>query len=253
MNRPLPVAILAGGLATRLRPLTHDLPKALVPVAGQPFAAHQLRLLAASGIRRVVYCVGHLGERIERFVGDGRRFGLDVDYSRDGEKLLGTAGAIRRALPRLDDAFLVLYGDSYLPCDYRAVERAFLRSGRVAMMTVFRNDGRWDRSNVALADDGVVRRYDKRHPDAEMRYIDYGLGAFRAEVFAELPDDQPADLADVYQRLAAAGELAGFEVAERFYEVGSFDGLRELDDFLRARMLERNVGGLYRTVSRGVA
>lgn len=252
MNRPLSVAILAGGLATRLGPLTRDLPKALVPVAGEPFAAHQLRLLAASGVERVVYCVGHLGDRIEEFVGDGQRFGLRVDYSRDGQRLLGTAGAIRRALPRLGDAFLVLYGDSYLPCDYRAVERALLRSGRPALMTVFRNDGRWDRSNVVFAD-GIVQRYDKRHPDAAMRYIDYGLGAFRAEVFAGVPEDQPTDLADVYQRLAAAGQLAGFEVAERFYEVGSFDGLRELDDLLGARMLERSDGGIHRTVSRGVA
>src|SRR5579872_5855079 len=137
----LPVAILAGGLATRLRPLTDKIPKALVDVNGEPFIAHQLRLLASRGIPRVVLCLGYRGEMVRDFVGDGWEFGLQVNYSFDGPELRGTAGAIHQALPLLGDSFFVLYGDSYLPCDYAAVEQAFLTSGKTALMTVFCNEG----------------------------------------------------------------------------------------------------------------
>src|SRR4051794_4872944 len=139
----LPVAILAGGLATRLRPLTETIPKSLVEVAGEPFLAHQLRLLHSHGIRRATLCVGYLGEMVREFAGDGARFGMEVTYSFDGPELRGTAGAVRQALPLLGPAFFVLYGDSYLPCDYAAVERAFLESGKLGLMTVFRNEGQW--------------------------------------------------------------------------------------------------------------
>ena len=144
----LPVAILAGGLGTRLKPLTEAIPKALVEINGKPFLAHQLELLRARGVGRVVLCVGHLGEMIREFAGDGARFGVEVRYSFDGAALRGTAGALRNALPLLRGRFFVLYGDSYLTCDYAAVERAFMESGKPALMTVFRNEGRWDRSNV---------------------------------------------------------------------------------------------------------
>jgi len=221
-----PAAILAGGLATRLRPLTESIPKAMVEVAGRPFIGRQLELLRTRCIRRVVLCTGHLGEVIHRYVGDGSRFGLRVQYSSDGRRLLGTAGAVRRALPLLGEAFFVIYGDSYLPCDYAAIQAAFEHSARPALMTVYRNQGRWDQSNVCFRD-GKILRYDKRHPDPQMEYIDYGLGVFRAEVFRTLPPDQPADLADVYAGLLASGQLAAYEVRERFYEIGSFGGLQE--------------------------
>lgn len=228
----IPVAILAGGLATRLRPLTEAIPKALVEINGEPFAAHQLRLLASRGFERAVFCLGYRGEMVRDFVGDGARFGLRVDYSFDGERLLGTAGAVRRALPLLGERFFVLYGDSYLPCDYAAVERAFLESGKPALMAVFRNEGRWDASNVEFGD-GEIRAYDKQARTPRMRHIDYGLGAFTRGVFARLPEETPADLAGLYRDLLGRGELAACEVAERFYEAGSFAGIRELAEYLR--------------------
>ena len=183
----LPVAILAGGLATRLRPLTENIPKALVEIAGEPFLGHQLRLLRRSGLDRVVLCAGYRGEQIRDYAGDGRDFGLRVDYCFDGPKLLGTAGAIRRALPLLDDAFFVLYGDSYLPCDYAAVEQTFLESGKSGLMTVHRNEGRWDSSNVQFSQ-GRILAYDKANRTPSMQHIDYGLGVLRRQPFAALPE-----------------------------------------------------------------
>jgi len=222
----LPVAILAGGLATRLRPLTEQTPKALIDVGGRPFIMRQLDLLRGHGAERVVLCVGHLGEMVQAAVGDGSAWGIDVRYIFDGGSLLGTGGAIRNALPLLGDSFFVLYGDSYLDCDYGAVERAFLSGGKPALMTVLRNEDRWDRSNVVFRDGRIVT-YDKRDRTADMHHIDYGLGAFRAEVFAAYPAGAAIDLAAVYQDLVRRGALAGFEVAERFYEIGSPEGLEE--------------------------
>jgi NDP-sugar pyrophosphorylase family protein len=228
----LPVAILAGGLATRLRPATEKVPKLLVEVAGEPFLTHQIRLLRRAGLTRLVLCVGHLGEQVVERYGDGAPFGVKIDYAFDGPRLLGTGGAIIRALPNLGGAFYVLYGDSYLPVDYRAVGDFFLRSGRKGLMTVFENAGKYDASNVWFAD-GRIRAYDKESRTVQMRHIDYGLGMFRPDAFADFPRDEPVDLAAVQKALLAQGELAGFEVRERFYEIGSPAGLAELDRKLR--------------------
>jgi NDP-sugar pyrophosphorylase family protein len=227
-----PVAILAGGLATRLRPLTEKVPKLLLEVAGEPFFSHQLRLLQKAGLARIVLCVGHLGEMIVDHYGDGRSWGMQIDYSFDGPKLLGTGGALIRALPLLGDAFYVLYGDSYLPIDYLAVGRAFRASGRPGLMTVYENRGQYDSSNVWF-EDGKIRVYDKKNQLPQMRYIDYGLGLLHADVLRAWPRDAVVDLADVYGRLVATGELAGCEVSQRFYEIGSPAGLSELDALLR--------------------
>ncbi len=229
----LTVAILAGGLATRLRPMTEAVPKSLLEVNGEPFAVHQLRLLKASGIRCVVLCVGHLGELIQRVIGDGVALGLQVDYSFDGPALLGTAGAIRNALPKLGDAFFVMYGDSYLPCDYAAIARKFESAGVLAMMTVLRNEGKWDTSNVEF-EAGKILAYSKTNRTPRMRYIDYGLGVFRAEAFRDLPAGNACDLTELYADLLQRGQLAAFEVRERFYEIGSPAGLRETAEFLAA-------------------
>ena len=227
-NSPLLSAvILAGGLATRLRPLTEKIPKAMVNVHGRPFVDHQLALLHSRGIRHVILCVGYRGEMVRDHVGDGTRFGLRVDVVFDGERLLGTGGAIKRALPLAGEAFFVLYGDSYLPCNYRATQEAFIRSGKPALMTVFHNQGQWDASNVDFAGGGIVR-YQKGAQDPRMRHIDYGLGVFRAAAFRDVPENEPYDLAEVYRQLLARDELAGVEVHERFYEVGSFDGIAQL-------------------------
>jgi NDP-sugar pyrophosphorylase family protein len=206
-------------------------PKSLVAVCGEPFVAHQARLLAARGIRRVVVCSGYLGHLLEAFLGNGSRYGLEVAYSADGARPLGTAGAIRQALPLLGDAFFVLYGDSYLPCDWDAVKEAFRQCGRSALMTVFRNEDCWDASNVELAD-GQIVRYDKLARRPTMRHIDYGLGVFQAKAFHQVAAGEPADLAQVYQQLLARKQLACYEVAERFYEIGSFAGLAELEQRL---------------------
>jgi N-acetyl-alpha-D-muramate 1-phosphate uridylyltransferase len=219
----LPVAIIAGGLATRLRPITETIPKALVEVAGQPFVVHQLKLLRG---RRVVMCLGHLGELVEAVVGDGTRHGVEATYSYDGERLLGTGGALRKALPLLGDAFLVLYGDSYLRCDYADVERTFVASRKLALMTVFANDGKYDVSNVSFRD-GRILCYDKTPGIPKMTHIDYGLGALCAAALADYRGGVQLELATVYRDLLSRGELAAYEVHERFYEIGSPAGLEE--------------------------
>ncbi len=234
----LTVAILAGGLATRLRPLTETVPKALLELNGEPFALHQLRLLQSKGVRRVVFCVGYLGESIERAIGNGARLGLQLDYSFDGPALLGTAGAIRNALPKLGDSFFVMYGDSYLPCDYAAIARAFEAAGVLGMMTVFRNEGKWDTSNVEF-EGGTIVAYSKTDRNPRMRYIDYGLGVFRADAFHGLPAGKACDLADLYTDLLQRRQLAAFEVRERFYEIGSPEGLRETSEFLAAQRVRQ--------------
>jgi MurNAc alpha-1-phosphate uridylyltransferase len=227
----LSCAILCGGLATRLRPVTNKTPKSLIQINGEPFIAHQLRLVRSKGINHVVLCCGHLGEMIQEFVRDGSEFGLDVSYSFDGTRLLGTGGAIRNALRHLDKSFFVLYGDSYLRCDYQGVAESFKAAKRLGLMTIYRNEGRFDLSNVE-ADHGLILRYDKRNTKAGMQHIDYGLGVFSSAVFEALPADEVRDLAQVYQALAGVGELAAYEVEERFYEIGSELGIRDLETYL---------------------
>jgi NDP-sugar pyrophosphorylase family protein len=230
----LPVAILAGGLATRLHPITEHIPKSLVDVAGRPFAEHQIELLRARGLSDIVFVVGHLGEMVRDVIGDGSRWGVRVRYVFDGDRPLGTGGAVRAALSELGDSFFVIYGDSYLACDYAAIEQAFLSSGKMGLMTVFRNDDRWDRSNV-LFDQGRILRYDKAARIPGMRHIDYGLGAFRHSAFDHRPAGEAFDLVAVYQDLLARDDLAGFEVHERFFEIGSHAGLEETQAHLAGK------------------
>jgi N-acetyl-alpha-D-muramate 1-phosphate uridylyltransferase len=218
-------------MATRLMPLTEKIPKALIDINGEPFIAHQLRLLRSKGIDNVVICAGHLGEMIRDFVKDGRRFGMRVGYSFDGARLLGTGGAIRKALALLGGKFFVLYGDSYLPCNYEAAEEALEVSGKKGLMTVFRNEGAWDTSNVEF-EAGQILAYDKQLRSHRMSHIDYGLGVFRREAFQSVPDDTVCDLAQLYQSLLGKGQLAAFEINERFYEIGSVEGLKELEKYL---------------------
>ena len=233
----LPVAILAGGVATRLGNLARHTPKSLIDVAGKPFIAYQLDLLRGHGLTDIVLCTGHLGSHLEEVVGDGSRYGVRVRYSPDGPSPLGTGGALRHALPLLGEAFLALYGDSYLECDYQAVERAFRASGDPALLTVIRNDNQWDRSNV-LCINGRIVHYSKEHRTSDMRHIDYGLAAMRADVFRLHPDGSALDLARVYEDLAARHELAAYEVSERFYEIGTLAGLAET----RRHLEQKRVG-----------
>ena len=230
----IPVAILAGGLATRLRPITQTIPKALVPVAGKPFIDHQLDLLHRHGVRRVVLCLGHLGERVREHVRTRPDCGMEVRYSFDGPKLLGTGGALRQAAPLLGEVFWVLYGDSYLDFDYTATLNHFFRHpAALGLMTVYANHGRWDQSNVVFRD-GRLLRYDKRTKTSEMTHIDYGAALLRRAASGRMASEGPCDLADLYAGLVAGGDMIGYEVSERFYEIGSPDGLRELETLLAA-------------------
>jgi N-acetyl-alpha-D-muramate 1-phosphate uridylyltransferase len=228
----LPVAILAGGLATRLRPITEKIPKSLVDVAGEPFIVHQLDYLRRQRVREVVLCIGYLGEMIEAVVNDGSRFGLRVSYSIDGPTLLGTGGALRSAGPLLGEAYFVLYGDSYLPVDYEAVEAEFLASGQSALMTVLYNQDRWDKSNVLFVDN-TLEEYNKKAPRPDFHHIDYGLSIVRREIIESYPANEAFDLATVYHTLSLEKRLYGYEVFKRFYEIGSPSGLKEADEFFR--------------------
>ena len=230
--------ILAGGKATRMRPLTDTIPKALIPADGRPFVDHQLAWLAGHGVTDVVLCVGYRADAIRAHVGDGARHGLRVRFVDEGEDLRGTAGALRLALDEgaLEESFLLTYGDSFLPIDFAAVFRAFRSCGQPALMTVFRNDGRWDKSN-AIFDGQMVTLYDKQRqgrPAAEFTYIDYGLSALQRRVIAdEIAPGARADLATLFNALSVRGALAGLEVAQRFYEIGSPGGLKDFEEWAR--------------------
>jgi NDP-sugar pyrophosphorylase family protein len=230
----VPVALLAGGLATRLRPITQAIPKALVELAGKPFIDHQLALLHRNGIRKVVMCLGYLGEMVEEHLGDGSRLGMELKYSYDGEKLMGTGGAIRRAAHLLGDVFWIMYGDSYMDINYPAVLADFASRDALGLMTVLRNNNQWDRSNVVFRG-GELIRYDKRTQAAEMNYIDYGVGLLRREALERIPADQPYDLADLYGELSREGQLAGHEVFTRFYEIGTPESLEEARRYLESK------------------
>jgi NDP-sugar pyrophosphorylase family protein len=234
----VPVAILAGGLATRLRPITEKLPKALIEVAGRPFVEHQLELLRTNGVRKVVLCVGFLGEQIEERVGNGSTIGMEVRYSYDGDRLLGTGGALRHASSLLGPLFWVLYGDSYLEVDYALILDHFLGTGALGLMTVLENRDRWDQSNLVFSE-GRVRCYSKQRHISEMKHIDYGLSLLRAEALQSFPEHEHLDLADLFGKLVNEGRIAAYEVHRRFYEIGSHRGFQETETYLLSRGLEQ--------------
>jgi N-acetyl-alpha-D-muramate 1-phosphate uridylyltransferase len=220
--------ILAGGRGTRLGPLTEDLPKALVDVAGRPFLEYQLELLRTCGVSEIVLCVGYLGSVVERTIGDGSRFGLSIRYSYDGAEPLGTAGAVRKALPVLGERFLVTYGDTLLTVDHSAVGRAHAASGLPALMTVLENDNSYAASN-AVVESGLVVAYGKTPPPHNAHWIDYGLLGFDR---ASIEQSTDVDLEPVLAKLADERQLAAYEVDERFYEIGDEAGLAETTEFV---------------------
>lgn len=232
-----PVAILAGGLATRLRPVTETIPKALIEIAGKPFISHQLEYLSRQGVTSVVLCIGYLGEMIQQVVGSGNEWDLKVAYSPDGPTLLGTGGAIKKALPLLGEQFFILYGDSYLPINFPSVQKAFVDGGKLGLMTVLENKNQWDRSNVEFVD-GRLLEYNKLEIRPEMLHIDYGLGVLKASALDLYPQNEAFDLSYLYNNLSLENQLAGFEVFKRFYEIGSHQGILDAENYL----LQKNKG-----------
>jgi NDP-sugar pyrophosphorylase family protein len=227
------LVILAGGLATRLGDLSASVPKSMIPVCGKPMLERQIELARPCGVDDIVVCIGHLGEQIRAYFGDGEKWGIRIRYSDEGETLLGTGGALKRAEPLLDSAFMMMWGDSYLMVDYADVWRTFQSSGRTALMVVYKNHHAGDRSN-ALAADGMVTLYDKWSGREDLVYIDYGLSVFRRSVLERIPADTVFAIENVFRDLASEGELAAYEARARFYEIGSPAGLRELESLLGA-------------------
>jgi MurNAc alpha-1-phosphate uridylyltransferase len=229
----LQCVVLAGGLGTRMLPFTESCPKTMLPVAGRPFAEHQLEFLIQGGVTDVVYLIGYRGETIRAHFGNGGRWGVSIRYVDEGETLRGTGGALRLALHRgvLAPSFLLIYGDSFTPLAIGDVWAAFQAGGMPALMTVLCNRERWDRSNVVY-EEGRIVVYDKAHPTKQMHHIDYGLSALRRDVVEDMiPDTVPADLSTVFHRLSLEGRLAGFEATERFYEIGSPAGMRDFESY----------------------
>ena len=225
------MVILAGGLATRLGYLTKDLPKSLVKIRGRPFLEYQLDLLRRAGIANIVLCVGHLGEQIERYFGDGKEHGVTIRYSHE-DTPLGTAGALKNTAYLLNEVFFCTYGDSYLLVDLPAVIRYFEAHKKLALMTVYKNNDRFGKSNAAV-EEGLVSRYDKQVRSGDMVYIDYGVSVFRKRALDMVPDGQFYSLEDLFPRLIVSQELLAYEVTERFYEIGSPQGLREFNEYIK--------------------
>lgn len=233
-NDLFPLAILAGGLAKRLHPVTRMIPKSLIEINGSPFISHQLRLLSNNEIKKVVICTGYLGEKIVEYLDKNDKFGIEIHYSFDGPVLLGTGGAVKKALPLLGENFFVMYGDSYLQCDYRLIQQAYQNSRKIGLMTIYRNEGKWDKSNVEYSA-GRIINYDKSASTDRMQFIDYGLGIFNKRAFDQVPENVPIDLSIIYKNLIASDELFAFEVSSRFYEIGTQKGIADLENYLKRK------------------
>jgi N-acetyl-alpha-D-muramate 1-phosphate uridylyltransferase len=223
-------AIIAGGTATRLGALTRNLPKSLVSINGRPFIEYQLEFLKAGGVTDIVLCLGYLGKQIEAFCGDGRRFGVRLKYSFENERR-DTAGALRLAEPFLHDTFFTLYGDSYVLLNFRDMSAFAKTQGKLAVMSVFKNINRYDKSNTAIANRKVTR-YSKEDNNG-LLYIDYGVNYFRKDIMNLIPESQPYSLGALFHDLITRGELSAYEVKERFYEIGSLNGINECTEYLR--------------------
>ncbi len=231
------VVILAGGLATRLRPLIREKPKSMVEVLGKPFLEYQLELLKGNGIRDVVLCIGHLGGQIVNHFGDGRKYGMNLKYSDEGKNLMGTAGALRNAESLLDDVFFTMYGDSYLILDFAAVMSYFQSQDKLAVMTVYKNYDRYGRSNTVV-EGNMIKEFSNTEKTEGMIYAEYGVNVFKKEIIGMIPKNQHYSLDKLFPRLIEQEELLAFEVKERFYEVGTPQRLRECEEFIRSRAVE---------------
>jgi NDP-sugar pyrophosphorylase family protein len=224
------IAILAGGLATRLGDLTRNQPKSMLKIQGKPFLEYQLELLGRAGIENIVLCLGHMGEQIESYFGDGHEFGVNVKYSLE-DRLLGTAGALKNAEALLDDTFFTMYGDSYLFLDFSRAMSYFESQNKLALMTVYKNYDQYDRSNTVI-EGNLVKKFSKQEKTEDMLYIEYGANIFRKEVLYMIPENQYYSLDDLFPRLIEMDELLAFDVKERFYQIGSLQGLKDFEEFV---------------------
>jgi MurNAc alpha-1-phosphate uridylyltransferase len=227
------VAILAGGMANRLGELTEKEPKAMLKILGRPFIEYQIELIRKQKISDIVICAGHLGEQIQDYLGDGRRYGVNIKYSRE-DSPLGTAGALKKAEKLLDSVFITMYGDSYLFLDFNNMLSHFVNRSRMVMMTVYKNDDRHDRSNTSVSD-GLVTGYSKNGRTGDMVYIDYGAHVFRKEALALVPDNRFYPLEELFPVLISQKQLLAYEVRERFYEIGSVPGIGEFTEYIRGK------------------
>ncbi|MFA5012363.1 MAG: sugar phosphate nucleotidyltransferase [Ignavibacteria bacterium] len=229
------LVILAGGMATRLYPVTLTIPKSLIDINGEPFINHQLKLIEQNGIKEVVLCLGNLAKPIEDFLGNKYGNFVNLKYSYDGVSLLGTGGAIKNAFPLLSDPFMVLYGDSYLDIDYIEILNYFNDFNKLGLMSVLKNQGKWDKSNIIFRD-GKIIKYDKQE-DPEFDYIDYGFSILRKDAFNDYLNQNCFDLKDIFKNLIKKNQLLGFEVHKRFYEIGSFEGIEDLKNYLKSKQI----------------
>lgn len=229
-ERGVQAVILAGGLGTRLGALAKNQPKSLIRIRDKPFLQYQIEFLRDGGVKEIVLCTGHLGEQIESYFGDGREFGVSITYSRE-EMPLGTAGAIKKAEGSLKEVFFVIYGDSYLFLDFRAILYFFGMHDKLALMTVFRNHNQYDSSNTSVAGN-LVKKYSKTDKSSHMIFIDYGASVFRKKALRAVPENQYYSLASVFSEFAEKEELLAYEVSKRFYEIGSVSGLRAFEVYM---------------------
>ncbi|MFC1950556.1 sugar phosphate nucleotidyltransferase [Chloroflexota bacterium] len=224
------VAILTGGLATRLGDLTRNQPKSMLKIRKKTFLEYQLELLRRAGIKNIVLCIGHMGEQIERHFGDGRKYGVNIKYSLE-DKLLGTAGALKKAETWLNTVFFTMYGDSYLSLDFNFVMSYFKSQNKLALMTVYKNYDQYDRSNTVVKGN-LVKKFSKKEKTEDMVYIEYGANIFRKKALEMIPGNQDYSLDNLFPRLIEMKELLAFEVKERFYEIGSPQGLNEFEQYI---------------------
>jgi NDP-sugar pyrophosphorylase family protein len=224
------VAILTGGLATRLGDLTRNQPKSMLKIRGKIFLEYQLEMLKRADIKDIVLCIGHMGEQIERQFGNGRNYGVNIRYSLE-DKLLGTAGALKKAEDLLNEVFFTMYGDSYLFLDFTEVIRYFQSQNKLALMTVYKNYDRYDRSNTVV-EGSLVKNFSKKERTENMVYIEYGANILNKEAFRMIPENQFYSLDDLFPHLIEMDELLAFEVKERFYEIGSPQGVKEFEEYI---------------------
>ena len=229
------IVILCGGLATRLRPITKKIPKSMVRIFGKPFLEYQLELLKKNKIKDIVLCIGYKGEQIKKYFRNGKKFGVNIKYSSDGKKLLGTGGALKKAESLLEDPFMVMWGDSYLPFNFQKAINFFKKHKKLGLMTVYRNENRIEPSNVEVRGN-LVAAYSKKRKTKRMKYIDYGLSIFRKEVLKYIPKNQFYDLSKLNQLLIRKKQLLAFEVKRRFYQIGNFEGLKEFQEYIKRKL-----------------